>query len=128
MPPSTTFPLPPLPLPPLPLPHLPLPLCPSSQDTFYTQDTSSTVTLALLFIMDTIIFYWIFTSLVATRRALRLRKNYVKLSLYNHFVYTLIFAIIGWSSLPSPLRVLHLFSSSSLSLSHTHTHTRPVFL
>ena len=37
----------------------------------------------------------IFTSLVTVRRALRLRKNYVKLSLYNHFAYTLIFAIIA---------------------------------
>ena len=37
----------------------------------------------------------IFTSLVTVRRALRLRKNYVKLSMYNHFAYTLIFAIVA---------------------------------
>lgn len=59
-----------------------------------TDNTSEIVTLALLFIMDCIIFYWIFTSLVGVRRALRLRKNYVKLSMYNHFAYTLIFAIL----------------------------------
>ena len=36
-----------------------------------------------------------FTSLVSVRRALRMRKNYVKLSMYNHFAYTLIFAILA---------------------------------
>ena len=65
------------------------------QDTFHTSDTSSVVTLALLLLLDTFIFYWIFTAIVDTRRTLRLRKNYVKLSMYNHFAYTLIFAIIA---------------------------------
>lgn len=64
-------------------------------DTFHTSDTSSVVTLALLLLLDTFIFYWIFTAIVDTRRTLRLRKNYVKLSMYNHFAYTLIFAIIA---------------------------------
>jgi hypothetical protein len=53
------------------------------------------VTLVLLLLLDTFIFYWIFTSIVDTRRTLRLRKNYVKLAMYNHFAYTLIFAIIA---------------------------------
>jgi len=53
------------------------------------------VTLALLLLLDTFIFYWIFTAIVDTRRTLRLRKNYVKLAMYNHFAYTLIFAILA---------------------------------
>lgn len=53
------------------------------------------VTLVLLLLLDTFIFYWIFTSIVDTRRTLRLRKNYVKLAMYNHFAYTLIFAIVA---------------------------------
>lgn len=53
------------------------------------------VTLVLLLLLDTFIFYWIFTAIVDTRRTLRLRKNYVKLAMYNHFAYTLIFAIIA---------------------------------
>lgn len=65
------------------------------QETFHTKDTSSVVTLALLLLLDTLIFYWIFTSIVDTRRTLRLRKNYVKLSMYNHFSYMLIFAIVS---------------------------------
>jgi hypothetical protein len=53
------------------------------------------VTLALLLIFDTFVMYWIFTAIVDTRRTLRLRKNYVKLAMYNHFAYTLIFAIVA---------------------------------
>ncbi|MCG8620513.1 MAG: lung seven transmembrane receptor family protein [Proteobacteria bacterium] len=53
------------------------------------------MTLALLLIFDTFVMYWIFTAIVDTRRTLRLRKNYVKLSMYNHFAYTLIFAIVA---------------------------------
>ena len=53
------------------------------------------VTFALLLLLDTFIFYWIFISIVDTRRTLRLRKNYVKLAMYNHFAYTLIFAILA---------------------------------
>lgn len=34
-------------------------------------------------------------SLVEVRRALRLRKNYVKLAMYNHFAYTLIFSLLA---------------------------------
>lgn len=69
--------------------------CTHHQNTFHTNDTSSVVTLALLLLLDTFIFYWIFTAIVDTRRTLRLRKNYVKLAMYNHFAYTLIFAIVA---------------------------------
>ena len=48
----------------------------------------------LLLAVDAAIIYWVFVSIVATRRALRLRKNFVKMSLYNHFAYTLIFGIL----------------------------------
>ena len=60
-----------------------------------SRDAASTVTLALLLIFDSFVMYWIFTAIVDTRRTLRLRKNYVKLSMYNHFAYTLIFAIVA---------------------------------
>ena len=53
------------------------------------------MTLALLLIFDTLVIYWIFTAIVDTRRTLRLRKNYVKLAMYNHFAYTLVFAIVA---------------------------------
>ncbi|XP_023177241.2 transmembrane protein 87A [Drosophila hydei] len=52
----------------------------------------STIPLAVL---DTVICWWIFTSLVQTTRTLRLRRNMVKLSLYRHFTNTLIFAVIA---------------------------------
>lgn len=47
-----------------------------------------------LAILDSILCYWIFTSLVQTTRTLRLRRNMVKLALYRHFTNTLIFAVI----------------------------------
>ena len=37
----------------------------------------------------------IFSALVTTRRALRIRKNIVKLSLYNHLAYALIATVVG---------------------------------
>ncbi|XP_064537462.1 transmembrane protein 87A isoform X1 [Drosophila montana] len=48
-----------------------------------------------LAVLDTVICWWIFTSLVQTTRTLRLRRNLVKLSLYRHFTNTLIFAVIA---------------------------------
>lgn len=47
----------------------------------------------LLALLDAAICFWIFLSLVQTTRTLRLRRNTVKLSLYNHFTHTLIFAV-----------------------------------
>lgn len=42
----------------------------------------SAVPLALI---DSMICWWIFTSLIQTIRALKLRRNIVKLRFYNHF-------------------------------------------
>ena len=46
----------------------------------------------LLIILDIAWFYWIFYALVNTRRALKLRRNKVKLALYNSLGIVLIFA------------------------------------
>ncbi|KAF8354247.1 hypothetical protein PRIPAC_95870 [Pristionchus pacificus] len=48
-----------------------------------------------LVIVEMSIFYWIFTSLVGTMRTLKLRRNEVKLTVYRHFMNTLIFAVVG---------------------------------
>ncbi|OXA42720.1 Transmembrane protein 87A [Folsomia candida] len=48
-----------------------------------------------LSILDAAIFYWIFQSLMATTRTLRLRRNLIKLNLYRHFTNTLFFAVIS---------------------------------
>jgi hypothetical protein len=48
-----------------------------------------------LAVIDSTIYYWIFTGLVATTRTLRVRKNIVKLNVYRHFTNTMIFAIIA---------------------------------
>ncbi|CAF1569779.1 unnamed protein product [Rotaria magnacalcarata] len=46
-----------------------------------------------LAVIDALMYYWIFTSLVATTRALRLRNNLLKLNVYRHFTNTILFAI-----------------------------------
>ncbi|GMT36853.1 hypothetical protein PFISCL1PPCAC_28150 [Pristionchus fissidentatus] len=48
-----------------------------------------------LVIVEMSIFYWIFTSLVSTMRTLKLRRNEVKLTVYRHFMNTLLFAVVG---------------------------------
>ncbi|KHN72869.1 Transmembrane protein 87B [Toxocara canis] len=48
-----------------------------------------------LIIIEVIIFWWIFTSLISTMRVLRLRRNEIKLSVYRHFTNTLCFAVIA---------------------------------
>ncbi|CAD6189007.1 unnamed protein product [Caenorhabditis auriculariae] len=48
-----------------------------------------------LVLTEMVIFYWIFTSLTATMRTLRLKRNEVKLSVYRHFTNTLIFAVLS---------------------------------
>lgn len=50
----------------------------------------SAIPLALI---DSLICWWIFTSLTQTIRALMLRRNVVKLRFYNHFKNTLIFGV-----------------------------------
>ncbi|XP_071159236.1 transmembrane protein 87A-like [Mytilus edulis] len=48
-----------------------------------------------LAVVDAVICWWIFSSLVQTTRTLRLRRNVVKLSLYRHFTNLLIFAVLS---------------------------------
>uniref|UniRef100_A0A0K0D7G3 Transmembrane protein 87B n=1 Tax=Angiostrongylus cantonensis TaxID=6313 RepID=A0A0K0D7G3_ANGCA len=48
-----------------------------------------------LVITEIVIFYWIFTSLVSTMRTLKLRRNEIKLTVYRHFMNTLVFAVIA---------------------------------
>ena len=48
-----------------------------------------------LAVVDALIYYWIFTGLVATTRQLRLKKNLVKLNVYRHFTNTVLFAIVA---------------------------------
>ncbi|XGW33642.1 hypothetical protein V3C99_017780 [Haemonchus contortus] len=48
-----------------------------------------------LVITEMVIFYWIFTSLGSTMRTLKLRRNEVKLTVYRHFMSTLVFAAIA---------------------------------
>ena len=50
-----------------------------------------------LSILDAVICWWIFMSLMQTMRTLRIRKNIVKLSLYRHFTNILVFSVIGKS-------------------------------
>jgi hypothetical protein len=49
----------------------------------------------VLSLVDSLICWWIFASLVRTIRDLALKKNDVKLALYKHFRNTLIFAILA---------------------------------
>lgn len=49
----------------------------------------------ILAVVDAVIYYWIFTGLVATTRTLRLRKNLVKLNVYRHFTNSVLFAILA---------------------------------
>ncbi|MFH4978586.1 hypothetical protein AB6A40_005295 [Gnathostoma spinigerum] len=48
-----------------------------------------------LIMIEVIIFWWIFTALITTMRALRLRKNMVKLNVYRHFTNALCFTVIA---------------------------------
>lgn len=48
-----------------------------------------------LAVVDSIICWWIFMSLMQTMKTLRLRRNVVKLSLFRHFSNTIIFCIIA---------------------------------
>ncbi|KAH7972296.1 hypothetical protein HPB52_010835 [Rhipicephalus sanguineus] len=48
-----------------------------------------------LALVDSVICWWIFSSLSQTTRTLRLRRNIIKLSLYRHFTNTLVFAVLA---------------------------------
>ena len=47
-----------------------------------------------LAVIDAIIYYWIFTGLIATTKQLRSKNNLVKLNVYRHFTNTILFAIL----------------------------------
>jgi len=61
-----------------------------------TKDNSSEIILAAipLALIDSLICYWIFTSLIQTMRTLRLRRNVVKLQFYKHFKNVLLFGVL----------------------------------
>ena len=48
-----------------------------------------------LAILDSVICWWIFVSLMSTMKTLRLRRNVIKLSLYRHFANIVIFMVVG---------------------------------
>lgn len=48
-----------------------------------------------LAVIDASICWWVFSALIQTTRALRLRRNLVKLSVYKHFTNTLVFAVLS---------------------------------
>lgn len=47
-----------------------------------------------LVIIDSIIYYWIFTNLLKTTQSLRMKRNIVKLNVYRQFTNTLLFSIL----------------------------------
>eukprot|EP00128_Syssomonas_multiformis_P008856 Colp12_sorted_trinity150504_noHs@11885 len=48
-----------------------------------------------LSLLDAVIVWWVFISLSKTMNTLRLRKQVVKLSMYQYFMYTLLFCIVA---------------------------------
>uniref|UniRef100_A0AAV2JGM2 Transmembrane protein 87A n=1 Tax=Knipowitschia caucasica TaxID=637954 RepID=A0AAV2JGM2_KNICA len=48
-----------------------------------------------LSLIDSCVMWWIFISLSQTTRLLKLRRNVVKLALYQHFTNTLIFSVVA---------------------------------
>ena len=59
-----------------------------------TSDNTDYLLMIPLLIIDTIILYWIVTAIKDTRHVLRLRRNTIKLSFYNHLIYAIVFAIL----------------------------------
>ncbi|XP_056151418.1 transmembrane protein 87A-like [Lampris incognitus] len=57
--------------------------------------TVSLVAQISLSLIDSCVMWWIFISLSQTTRLLRLRRNVVKLSLYQHFTNTLVFSVVA---------------------------------
>ncbi|XP_054154009.1 transmembrane protein 87A-like [Oppia nitens] len=61
-----------------------------------TDPTNQTLMAGIpLAVLDSVICWWVFSSLVQTTRILRLRRNVVKLNLYKQFTNTLIFAVLA---------------------------------
>ncbi|XP_029983334.1 LOW QUALITY PROTEIN: transmembrane protein 87A-like [Sphaeramia orbicularis] len=68
--------------------------CPESNRGFY-RDRALVAYLSLSLI-DSAVMWWIFSSVLSqTTRLLKLRRNVVKLSLYQHFTNTLIFSVVA---------------------------------
>jgi hypothetical protein len=64
----------------------------------YPKNDPSNITLLSavpLAIIDASICWWVFSALIQTTRALRLRRNLVKLSVYKHFTNVLAFAVLA---------------------------------
>ena len=51
-------------------------------------------TMCPIIILDSVIFYWIITAIKDTRDVLRLQRNAIKLSSYNHLFYTIAIALL----------------------------------
>ncbi|CAG0885497.1 unnamed protein product [Cyprideis torosa] len=63
-----------------------------SQSEVAQQAQMAAIPIALV---DSFLCYWIFSSLMATLRTLRLRRNVVKLNLYRHFTSVLVIAVVA---------------------------------
>ena len=59
-----------------------------------TGDNAEYFTMIPIVIIDTIILYWTITAIKDTRHVLRLRRNAIKLSFYNHLIYAIAIAIV----------------------------------
>jgi hypothetical protein len=54
-----------------------------------------TVTMIAQVVLDTFCLYWILSNLIDTRRTLKLRRNFKKLTFYNHLLVTFLFVAVG---------------------------------
>lgn len=66
----------------------------NSKNRGYNFGNKDLITAIPLAIIDALFCWWIFTSLLATMKTLRIRRNVIKLSLYNHFTNTLVLAVL----------------------------------
>ncbi|XP_028392984.1 transmembrane protein 87A-like [Dendronephthya gigantea] len=64
-----------------------------------------------LSVLDAVICWWIFMSLLQTMRTLRIRKNLVKLSLYRHFTNILVVSVIASVAFMAWMIKAHNFNS-----------------
>lgn len=81
------------------------------------------ISYALLLVTDFCIMAWVFTSIIGTRRTLRIRKNMVKLAVYNHFAYALIFSIIAAIGFVIWDLLAHLYPSEGCLKVYPHTYS-----
>ncbi|XP_041468517.1 transmembrane protein 87A-like isoform X10 [Lytechinus variegatus] len=62
---------------------------------FEPNKSNDLIALLPISVLDAVLCWWIFRSLVDTSRTLRLRRNLVKLWLYRHFTNALIFCVVA---------------------------------